>query len=244
MYGYEVVDQSMYQSITKPPQSITKLPQSYPNSRYNEAAREFVVDQSMYHASLLIMAIIVQVGLTKLLLPNTYSTHSARAPFRRRAYLWQDVKTSVVVENASPNVVEMNPRGHGLGSECNASRARSLGKEVMFDFEHSAVRLTSTEQDLKKALMESRSFQSNLVEDVMITKMLQHWVVVQWWFSCLGLMFGSSSFSKCWGLEWCLRCYAMESIMNEEADTDIISQCEPVEVSLDAEVQPDVNSLI
>nr|GEU98338.1 hypothetical protein [Tanacetum cinerariifolium] len=41
-----------------------------------------------------------------------------------------------------------------------------------------------------------------------------------------------------------IRCYAMESIMNEEADTDIISQCEPVEVSLDAEVQPDVNSLI
>ncbi|GJS45127.1 hypothetical protein Tco_0595248 [Tanacetum coccineum] len=40
----------------------------------------------------------------------------------------------------------------------NTSRPRSLGKEVMLDFEHSAVRLTSTEHDLNSVLMESRSF--------------------------------------------------------------------------------------
>ncbi|GJY90115.1 DNA topoisomerase 2, partial [Tanacetum coccineum] len=44
----------------------------------------------------------------------------------------------------------------------NTSRPRSLGKEVMLDFEHSAVRLTSTEHDLNSVLMESRSFRDDL----------------------------------------------------------------------------------
>nr|GEU67935.1 helitron helicase-like domain-containing protein [Tanacetum cinerariifolium] len=51
---------------------------------------------------------------------------------------------------------------HGLGTESNVRSARSLGKETVLDFEHSAIRLTSPERDLQTALMESESLHGDI----------------------------------------------------------------------------------
>ncbi|GKE56864.1 hypothetical protein Tco_1496049 [Tanacetum coccineum] len=82
--------------------------------------------------------------------------------FRRRPDLWQDIKSRVVIENVSTDVLEVNGRDRGLGTESNVRSTRSLGKEIVLDFEHSAIRLTSHERDLQTALMESRSLRGDI----------------------------------------------------------------------------------
>nr|GEU36456.1 glycogen phosphorylase 1-like [Tanacetum cinerariifolium] len=90
------------------------------------------------------------------------SAYSNRTPFRRRVDLWQNIKRRVLVENASTDVVEPNGGDCGLGCECNARLATSLGQQVMLDFELSAVHLTSLERDLQNGLIQSRSFQDDV----------------------------------------------------------------------------------
>ncbi|GJU62693.1 hypothetical protein Tco_1244528 [Tanacetum coccineum] len=76
--------------------------------------------------------------------------------------LYQDIKSRVVIENVSTDVLEVNGRDRGLGTESNVRSARSLGKEIVLDFDHSAIRLTSHERDLQTALMESRSLRGDI----------------------------------------------------------------------------------
>ncbi|GJX39099.1 hyaluronan/mRNA-binding protein [Tanacetum coccineum] len=63
---------------------------------------------------------------------------------------------------ASTDVLEVNGWDCGLGTESNVRSARSLGKEIVLDFVHSAVRLTSPERDSQTTLMKSRSLRDDV----------------------------------------------------------------------------------
>ncbi|GJX59569.1 hypothetical protein Tco_0290959 [Tanacetum coccineum] len=100
-----------------------------------------------YLWNLIINVIVITVIMSKLADATILgSAYSNRTSFIWRVDLWQNIKTRVLVENASTDVVEPNGWDRGLGSECNARSARSLRKEVMLDFEHSVIRLTSPQR--------------------------------------------------------------------------------------------------
>nr|GEZ55110.1 hypothetical protein [Tanacetum cinerariifolium] len=98
---------------------------------------------------------LVQIYYCTTQLESKDSAYLNQTSVRRCADLWQNLKARVLLQNEHTDVVEHNGWDR-------VRSAKSLGKDVLLDFQDSVVHFTSPKRDLQNALMESKSFRDDV----------------------------------------------------------------------------------